>query len=450
MAFASKVVLALDSEAVQAKIFNSSVKPLFEQHNAAFGQAIGIKVGDMLVDLKRYFEQELLQLKTSLTNDIQKASYAHMEAKDVNVEKTEKVNVESVEQGVAAPSSSERAAASLRSTRTRKRRLRRKVCKAGHQIARELLLQHRNGQHPDNLEQKSSMPSLDVEQRLHNIEVIVTSAAYSSVELIGGGRPEWSADEAWTSLQSEFDGSIPVACALQGVPGAVLPPLRAGAPAFVPEVSADTLAQLCAAAQAIQRAWHCRCVRARARNALTGQGSCAAQRHTTKPLTPYGASQFIEEHGTAANSCSTLQPISARIGLRVRIHGLSSDAGRHLNGRTAAVVQAPEGSDRVRVEIDDTSEIKSIRLRNLKWNTFGPIDLDYGLLQKEYWGKVVQLVEQGHRQSDNTLLEVLFLEGGNVEQAAARLASESDGSTDHDIKVASIVQNEPNHTNITD
>jgi hypothetical protein len=103
-----------------------------------------------------------------------------------------------------------------------------------------------------------------------------------------------------------------------------------------------------------------------------------------------------------------------------------------LNGRTAAVVQAPEGSDRVRVEIDDTSEIKTIRLRNHKWDTFGRIYLDYGLLQKEYWGKVVQLVEQGHLQSDNTLLEVLFHERGNVEQAAARLARESDGSTDRD------------------
>jgi hypothetical protein len=92
-------------------------------------------------------------------------------------------------------------------------------------------------------------------------------------------RPDWTADNFWAVLQLEL-----------AAPAAEFTSLRAGAPAFVPEVSADTLAQLCAAAQAIQRAWHCRCVRARARNALTGQGSCAAQRHLNKPHTPGGIS----------------------------------------------------------------------------------------------------------------------------------------------------------------
>ena len=76
---------------------------------------------------------------------------------------------------------------------------------------------------------------------------------------------------------------------------------------------------------------------------------------------------------------------------------------------------------RIRGAILDQKSIKT----DLKIDVDWPIDLDYGLLQREYREKVVQLVEHGDLQSDNTLLEVLFHEGGNVEQAAARLAIET-------------------------
>ena len=74
MPFAPKLVDALDSEEVQAKIFNAIVKPVFDEAMAAFGKASGGKVGEMLGEFKLDYERKLELIKEEFEKDIQKVT----------------------------------------------------------------------------------------------------------------------------------------------------------------------------------------------------------------------------------------------------------------------------------------------------------------------------------------------------------------------------------------
>ena len=70
--FVAKTLSALDSQELQAAIFAKAVLPVLDRHLASLSQALGAKVGDMIVDVKADFAQRMQTLEiTELKHEIQ-------------------------------------------------------------------------------------------------------------------------------------------------------------------------------------------------------------------------------------------------------------------------------------------------------------------------------------------------------------------------------------------
>ena len=61
--FVAKTLSALDSQELQAAIFAKAVLPVLDRHLASLSQALGAKVGDMIVDVKADFAQRMQKLE---------------------------------------------------------------------------------------------------------------------------------------------------------------------------------------------------------------------------------------------------------------------------------------------------------------------------------------------------------------------------------------------------
>ena len=69
MPFVPRLVSALDDGEVQSKLADAVLMPLINPLMEAFGQAVGDKVGTMLAEHKRHFEQKLLKLKIGIDTE---------------------------------------------------------------------------------------------------------------------------------------------------------------------------------------------------------------------------------------------------------------------------------------------------------------------------------------------------------------------------------------------
>ena len=136
--FPQQLAHALDTEDVQAKILKVAVEPVFKLAFDDFCQAMGSKVGDMLVDDKVSFERTLLNLKDSIATDIEKVTPAGKEmGKEIGTSSERALSGEAAIVGTLA-------AARRTVTKSSKRRACRKRCATAFMYARELLLQHRS------------------------------------------------------------------------------------------------------------------------------------------------------------------------------------------------------------------------------------------------------------------------------------------------------------------
>ena len=64
---------ALDDGEVQSKLADAVLMPLIRPLMEAFGQAVGDKVGTMLAEHKRHFEQKLLKLEIGIDTESERA-----------------------------------------------------------------------------------------------------------------------------------------------------------------------------------------------------------------------------------------------------------------------------------------------------------------------------------------------------------------------------------------
>ena len=123
----SKLVVALDSEELQAIIFHAVVKPALDTLMASFSAAVGNKVGDMLVACKEDLEHRIQQVQEAVGANIQdvtlKAAYEN--------------------QREATAHSQVPAETSVGSSRTRRRNIRRRMLKNSTSTSRDIILQMR-------------------------------------------------------------------------------------------------------------------------------------------------------------------------------------------------------------------------------------------------------------------------------------------------------------------
>jgi hypothetical protein len=239
MGLASKIVQALDSEDVQAKIFNVIVKPFFDAHMAAFGRTVGEKVGDELAEVRQEL-RKLRQLRDECVKADDLASNPDQAATDTDVKE----------------------AASPAGLKTRSRKTRRLRAKSKYEYSRSLMLSVKTlgafsaGEAVNDMEQASDDQfsnvepvlqqkrefeerhwsklstnnafdrgtDLSLQQRLGNLELVVTSFLQFPV-----------CDLNCSSTQIEWG------------------PWQSAIPA-------EVLAQECAAAKVIQRAWRNLCI----------------------------------------------------------------------------------------------------------------------------------------------------------------------------------------------
>ena len=200
MPFAPKLVDALDSAEVQAKIFNAIVKPVFDEAMAAFGKASGEKVGEMLGEFKLDYERKLELIKEEFEKDIQKVTNdRHGRITENQCETTARRS---------APTEDR-----IGSSHTRRRNQQRRVKGKSTCYNREAILLLRQ---TDVSDVSCTVPSVSLHQRICNLETVVSGYA----EVGAGGCGD---DIQWGPFQSA--------------------------------VSADVLARQCTATRTIQRAW---------------------------------------------------------------------------------------------------------------------------------------------------------------------------------------------------
>ena len=200
MPFAPKLVDALDSAEVQAKIFNAIVKPAFDAAMAAFGKASGEKVGKMLGEFKLDYERKLELIKEEFEKDIQKVTNdRHGRITENQCETTARRS---------APTEDR-----IGSSHTRRRNQQRRVKGKSTCYNREAILLLRQ---TDVSDVSCTVPSMSLHQRIDNLETVVSGYA----EVGAGGCGD---DIQWGPFQSA--------------------------------VSADVLARQCTATRTIQRAW---------------------------------------------------------------------------------------------------------------------------------------------------------------------------------------------------
>lgn len=106
-----------------------------------------------------------------------------------------------------------------------------------------------------------------------------------------------------------------------------------------------------------------------------------------------------------------------KVGLRVRIQGLSTESGRGFNGRFGSIVSTRRDCDRVGVAIDDIAEVKWIKVSKLQRDR----SLDYGTLRRVYGSQFIHLMESEIACSELAFLDALFEASGDVNEAKRQL-----------------------------
>ena len=206
MGFTTKLAHALDSEDVQAKIFDVVIRPVLDQHMAALSQALGAKVGSMFIEFKEDFEKLIKMPEVSPVVVSEEAPIC-----------------------LAAAHSTRPA--------SRKRRMRRKRCTENYHYCRERLLQAKADITACRNDDQEDM-GICLEQRIQNLEIIITSAAPFSAELGPACNLASCSDWEWGPFQSS---EFPEAWHSQflGAPVPEMDDFRSAEPPDQDTVSAD-------------------------------------------------------------------------------------------------------------------------------------------------------------------------------------------------------------------
>jgi hypothetical protein len=197
--FAQRLTHALESQATQEIIFNLMVKPVFEQSMSDFGTCMGVKVGGMLAELKQDFEYKLNELKHRVYIDTGETTTAHAAAPE------EARNNDT--DHCQATTADQREDASKGNVNTERRKQRRRRAKVKYVHSRSQLLCFRDASvderlrgHVNFCHDECKAIDLNFDQRLRNLEVIVTCPPLAEVEW----GPYQSNLSTWSALPADF------------------------------------------------------------------------------------------------------------------------------------------------------------------------------------------------------------------------------------------------------
>ena len=179
MVFASKLVQALNSEEVQSTFFDVVFKPAWDTSMTSFGKGLGNKVGDMLAQMHKDFEHKLQQLKDELNQD-------HKQMLETDLKAMATVHPSNGEAlGAAAPAPG-LLAALPKSSRSKRRRVRRERNAEQHKYARELILQSRT------ILEAPQQHGYQLSERVANIETGLLSQLLPNIPEQKKEGSEWS------------------------------------------------------------------------------------------------------------------------------------------------------------------------------------------------------------------------------------------------------------------
>ena len=199
-----KLLVALESNAVQEKIDSLILTPVLNLALVGFSTGIGTKVGDTLADLKCAFGRKLQHLKAEFNGDIASCELAVM--REIPREGTTR-SKEKLDQGRATTADTVKEEASSKILMNLKRKRRRKQAKEKNIYQKTQLLGLRSSSElsksvlPTPVSSNDACEEVFLRQRVANLETSVASyekiwvpAFQSELEQ---GWPEWSSDEAW-------------------------------------------------------------------------------------------------------------------------------------------------------------------------------------------------------------------------------------------------------------